>query len=363
MWRRWMSLRASIVENGYLRIVRPRLFQTDPEDIHEQMIRLLSGVGSALPSRAALKAVTKVRGKRVRVAGIDFPSRVGLAAGLDKDGTACLSWAGLGFGFAELGTVTAFPQPGNDRPRIFRAVESQGLINRMGFNNAGAAAMAQTLEAAGVQRGKRRTGIRFGVSIGKSKIVKVRNAVEDYLTSLTLLAPHADYIAINVSSPNTPGLRSLQSADALRELTQALVNRAATLDSASPVPIFVKVAPDLSEAELAEVVAICEENGISGLIATNTTLSREGLVGADAALAGEAGCLSGAPLRARALEVVGYLAAQTRLPIIGCGGVMAPGDAKALFAAGASLIQLYTGFIYGGPALAMQINAEDRRNA
>jgi dihydroorotate dehydrogenase len=358
-----MGLRADIVENGYLELVRPRLFRKDPEVIHEEMISLLSGMGSWTLSRAALKVLTKTRGKRVRIAGIDFPSRVGLAAGLDKDGAACLSWAGLGFGFAELGTVTAFPQPGNDKPRIFRAVESQGLINRMGFNNAGAAAMAQTLDAAGVYRGNRRTGIPFGISIGKSKIVKVRNAVEDYLTSLTLLAPHADYLAINVSSPNTPGLRSLQDADALRGLTTALVERAGQLDSAQPVPIFVKVAPDLSEEQLGEVVAICEQTGVSGLIATNTTLSRDGLVGADQALAEQAGGLSGRPLTARAHEVVGYLAANTGLPIIGCGGVMNPADAKALFSAGASLVQLYTGFIYGGPALPMRINAEDRRNA
>ncbi len=264
--------------------MRPALFaqlRGDPEAVHEWMIHTLAGVGSTAPARARRAARSPgVAAGRPTVAGIRFGSRVGLAAGLDKDATAVLAWAGLGFGFVELGTVTGRAQPGNDRPRMFRLRESKALINRMGFNNPGAAAVAATLAARNVYRGNLAAGIPIGISIGKTKLVELEDAVEDYLTSLRLLAPHADYVAVNVSSPNTPGLRSLQDAGALGELLAALVAEAATvpeLREGGPVPIFVKVAPDLTDGQLDEVLATCESSGAAGLIATNTTLARDGL--------------------------------------------------------------------------------------
>ncbi|MEN0071010.1 MAG: quinone-dependent dihydroorotate dehydrogenase, partial [Propionicimonas sp.] len=259
-----------------------------------------------------------------------------------------------------LGTVTALPQPGNDRPRVFRLRESRALINRMGFNNEGAAALAGTLGAAGVARGNGAAGIPLGISIGKTKAVAVEDAIQDYLASLEAVAPHADYVAINVSSPNTPNLRTLQDGGALAALTRALVARAAEL-SAVPVPIFVKVAPDLGWAQLDEVVEVCEEAGISGLIATNTTLGRDRLAPTDRARAGEPGGLSGAPLTARALAVVAHLAGRTTLPVVGAGGIMTADDAGRMFQAGARLVQLYTGFIYHGPGLVAAINTADTR--
>jgi dihydroorotate dehydrogenase len=369
-----MGLPASLLDAGYSRLVRPALFASfngDPEAVHEWMIHTLAGVGSTAPARAPARLVAGSRGRATTVAGIRFPSRVGLAAGLDKDATAVLAWAGLGFGFAELGTVTGRAQPGNDRPRMFRLRDSRALINRMGFNNPGAAAVAATLAARNVYRGNGAAGIPIGISIGKTRLVELEDAVEDYLTSLRLLAPHADYVAVNVSSPNTPGLRSLQDAGALGDLLAALVAESATTvpeeprgtsgvtKGPPPLPIFVKVAPDLTEGQLEEVLATCESGGAAGRIATNTTLARDGLAASDAARAAEAGGLSGAPLTVRAREVVAYLAGHTQLPVIGSGGIMTPADAMAMFDAGAELVQLYTGFIYGGPALAAAINAHD----
>lgn len=360
-----MGLPAGLLDAGYTRLVRPVLFRSfggDPEAVHEWMIHTLAGIGSTAPARGAARLFAGSRGRATTVAGVRFPSRVGLAAGLDKDATAVLAWAGLGFGFAELGTVTGRGQLGNDRPRAFRLLASRALINRMGFNNPGAAAVAATLAARNIYRGNGAAGIPIGISIGKTKVVEVEDAVEDYLASLRLLAPHADYFAVNVSSPNTPGLRSLQDAGALAELVAALVAEAAALGTPSatgPVPVFVKVAPDLSWAQLDEVLEVCESRGAAGLIATNTTLARDGLAAADAARAAEAGGLSGAPLTVRAREVVAHLAGRTRLPVIGSGGIMTAADAMAMFDAGAELVQLYTGFIYGGPGLAAAINALD----
>ena len=383
-----MGLPAPLLDAGYSRLVRPALFASfdgDPEAVHEWMIRTLAGIGSTAPARAAARLFAGSRGRATTVAGIRFGSRVGLAAGLDKDATAVVAWAGLGFGFAELGTVTGRAQPGNDRPRMFRLRESKALINRMGFNNPGAAAVAATLAARNVYRGNGAAGIPIGISIGKTKLVELEDATEDYLTSLRLLAPHADYLAVNVSSPNTPGLRSLQDAGALAELLTALVAEAAALTPSSPrasldveghrlgagsgregwpsvsepVPVFVKVAPDLTWAQLDEVLDVCQSSGAAGLIATNTTLARDGLAASDAARAAETGGLSGAPLTVRAREVVAHLAARTSLPVIGSGGIMTPADAMAMLDAGAQLVQLYPGFVYGGPALAAGINASD----
>ncbi|MFT4109479.1 quinone-dependent dihydroorotate dehydrogenase [Propionicimonas sp.] len=370
-----MGLPAGLLDAGYTRLLRPVLFRAcggDPEAIHELMIRVLAGFGSAGPAAALTGLVAGSRGRRTTVAGIDFGSRVGLAAGLDKDATAVLAWRGLGFGFAELGTVTARAQPGNPRPRMFRLRDSKAVINRMGFNNPGAEAVAATLAARNVFRGNGVAGIPIGISIGKTKLVELADAVSDYLSSYRLLAPHADYVAVNVSSPNTPGLRSLQDGGALADLLGALVSEAATMAAEShpsvpergpgrcgPMPIFVKVAPDLTWAQLDEVLATCADHGAAGLIATNTTLARDGLAASDQTRAAEAGGLSGAPLTRRAREVVGYVCEHTDLPVMGVGGVITAADAMALFDAGASLVQLYTGFIYGGPGLPAAVNALD----
>ena len=323
----------------------------DPERVHEAMIGALAKVpGGARPRTA----------DPVTVAGVRFPNRIGLAAGLDKDGVAAQAWARFGFGFAELGTVTAHAQPGNPKPRVFRAIASEGIVNRMGFNNHGAAELAATLRAKGVARGNRAVGIPLGISIGKTKSTPLGDATDDYLTSLRLLAPLADYIAVNVSSPNTPGLRSLQAAGELARLIGALTDEAREL-SRDPVPVMVKLAPDLTGSDLTETLAVLNDSAASGVIATNTTLGREHLVGPDARLEKEAGGLSGRPLTAKALAFVERLADATRLPVIGVGGIMSPADGARMFDAGAELVQLYTGFIFEGPALVAGIN-DLRRN-
>lgn len=342
---------------GYQQLLRPVLFGArggDPEAIHEDMINVLSKVP---PVAGRLGSAVLGRGVPVTVAGIQFPNRVGMAAGLDKDGRAARSWAAMGFGFAELGTVTAQGQPGNPKPRIFRAKASQGIVNRMGFNNGGAQALADRLDGWGVRRGNGALGIPVGISLGKTKVTPLEDAVADYLTSFRLLADKADYIAVNISSPNTPGLRQLQDADHLRELTRALVAEASVVDASNPVPIFVKFAPDLSTDALYEAIGVCERAGVSGIIATNTTLSRDGLVGDDRALADEAGGLSGAPLTVKSRQMVSRIVKHTDLPVIGVGGIMTPADAQAMLDAGAQLVQLYTGFIYNGPALVHGINS------
>ncbi len=359
-----MALPVPLLKAGYQRVIRPALFASyggDPERIHERMIEMLSGVGSTNAARSLVRLLAATQGRPTEVAGIRFPSRVGLAAGMDKDASSVLAWRGLGFGFAEVGTVTAQAQPGNDRPRVFRLPASAAIINRMGFNNPGAEVVAHGLAARAVYRGNGAAGLPIGVSIGKTKVVAVEDAIEDYLISLRLLSPHADYIAVNVSSPNTPGLRSLQDGGALRALVDALVKEATqqTSPGIPPVPILVKMAPDLTNHQLDEVLDVCTEAGASGLIATNTTLARDGLAPSEKHLAAQEGGLSGAPLSRRALEVVRHLAERTSLPVIGVGGIMAPQQAMAMFDAGAALVQLYTGFLYRGPALAAGINRLD----
>lgn len=356
-----MTWRDRLVSDGYERWLRPLLFWAhggDPERIHEDMIRGLTLLGALPGARDAVGALTRSDTTPVEVAGVTFPGRVGLAAGMDKEGRAVRAWRHLGFAFAELGTVTALPQPGNPKPRVFRAAASGALVNRMGFNNDGALALANRLAVAGIFRGNGAAGIPLGISIGKSKVVEAADAVGDYLLSLRQVTPHADYVAINVSSPNTPGLRSLQDGGALAELLGALVAETRALaHGVPPTPLWVKIAPDLTWPQVDEVLATVVDAGAAGLIATNTTLGREGLAPADAHLAGEGGGLSGRPLTARSLEVVRYVTSHTDLPVIGSGGVMTAEDAWALFDAGARLVQLYTGFVYAGPALIGAINA------
>lgn len=332
------------LRHGY-HLARAGLFRYaggDAEKVHEVTIKALSHVPRGGRGKVA---------DPVTVAGIRFPNRVGLAAGMDKDGLAAQAWARFGFGFAELGTVTAKAQPGNPKPRVFRAIPSRGIVNRMGFNNHSASALAQTLGSKGVRRGNAALGIPMGISIGKSKVTPLEDATADYLQSLRLLAEYADYIAINVSSPNTPGLRSLQAATELSGLMSALTDEAAVMNPTSPVPIFVKLAPDFTGDDLTETLAVIRDSAVAGVIATNTTLSREGLLPADQRLAGETGGLSGAPLTAKALSFVEHLAASVDLPVMGVGGIMTPADGRRMFDAGAVLLQLYTGFIFEGPAL------------
>lgn len=314
----------------------------DAEKVHEAMIEFLARLPATRRSR---------RVDPVTVAGVEFPNRVGVAAGLDKDGRAAAAWSRFGFGFAELGTVTAQAQPGNERPRLFRLKQSRAIINRMGFNNRGAKAMATHLSSLGVARGNRALGIPLGISIGKTKVVPLAQATHDYLASLDLLAPYADYIAVNVSSPNTPGLRSLQGADDLSGLVRPLVERAG-----DGIPVFVKLAPDLADSDIPATLGAIEDVGAAGIIATNTTLTRHGLSASDRHLANEGGGLSGAPLTERALRFVDGLARRTPLPVMAVGGIMSPGDAGAMLDAGAQLVQLYTGFIYEGPALVRGIH-------
>ena len=318
--------------------VRPVLFRVgggDAEAAHEWTLKRLAGLSPGL--RASLERQFAVSAPRT-VFGVRFPNAVGLAAGMDKNGVALPAWPALGFGFVEVGTVTAHAQPGNDRPRLFRLRASEAVINRMGFNNAGAAALADRLAALG------RLPVPLGVSLGKSKVTPLGEAVQDYLTSYELVRPYADYIAVNVSSPNTPGLRSLQDRAHLEAILSALVGK---------VPVLVKIAPDLTDPAIAEVLQACTDHGAAGIIAANTTLSRDGLAPADQPRAAEAGGLSGRPLTERAYKVVDFVHRETggRLPVIGVGGILDPDDATRLVDAGASLVQLYTGFIYRGPGL------------
>ncbi len=349
-----------VLAGGYERLLRPAMFASfhgDPERIHEVMIDVLGAVPLAV--LCPVGAVMGADHGAVTVAGIDFPNRVGVAAGLDKNGRAARAWWPLGFGHMELGTVTPRPQPGNPQPRLYRLRASKGLINRMGFNNEGVEALAARLRAWDVRRGERTLGAVIGVSIGKNRTTDLADAVDDYVTCLRALDGLADYVAVNVSSPNTPGLRSLQNAEQLRHIVSALAEEAARANQ-EPTPVFVKLAPDLSPEALDEAVDVCADAGASGLIATNTTLARDGLDPADQHLAEQAGGLSGAPLTGLARGVVERVCARTTLPVIGVGGIMKPGDATALFDAGASLVQVFTGFIYAGPALVRAIAREER---
>lgn len=332
-----------------------RIGKGDAEHAHHTTLRRLAQLGEHPAALAQVARVLGTPSSPVSVAGITFPGRVGLAAGVDKDGLGIKAWHALGFGHVELGTVTARPQPGNPTPRLFRLRDSSGVINRMGFNNNGVEALAERLRTAGDPH------IPVGISIGKTKSTPVEDAVDDYLTSLRAIDGLAAYVAVNVSSPNTPGLRSLQDKEPLRELLAAITAEAAQLAHrrvSRPTPVFVKVAPDLTDAALDEVLEVVSETDVSGLIATNTTLSRDGIAQGDLPLAAEAGGLSGAPLTRRARYVVQRLAQSTHLPVIGVGGVMTAADGRALIDAGASLIQIYTGFIYRGPSLVAELNKE-----
>ncbi|MEJ7648885.1 MAG: quinone-dependent dihydroorotate dehydrogenase [Nakamurella sp.] len=348
-----------LVDRGYARLVRPAMFRWgggDPEIAHHRTLGGLRRVARSATALSVLSRLLRVDPSPRTVCGIDFPNAVGLAAGMDKDGVALKAWGALGFGFVEAGTVTAHPQPGNAKQRLFRLPASEAIINRMGFNNDGAEALADRVAALG---GRGSLGVPLGISLGKSKVTPVQDAIGDYLTSLAAVYPVADYLAVNVSSPNTPGLRSLQDRGPLDELLGALTEQVGVLagSSATPIPVLVKIAPDLTEDAIAELLQVCTDRRVAGVIATNTTTGRTGISDADLLTSRENGGLSGAPLRARARAVVSFVTRTSDLPVMGVGGIMNYDDAAALLDAGASLLQLYTGFIYRGPALIAEATA------
>lgn len=339
----------------YRSLLRPLLFRLPPESAHEFAIGSLSFVPKLTTSLLGNRYKRSPFGKLKRF-GLSFANPVGLAAGFDKDGIALEPLTALGFGFIEAGTVTHHAQPGNERPRLFRLPLDKALINRAGFNNHGAAAFVEKVK-------RTRPDCVLGVSIGKSKIVELDDAIADYLKSLAVVYPVADYIAVNVSSPNTPRLRELQGAEQLNLLLQALQQRnielAEQTDRSAPVPLLVKLSPDLDLQPLKDLVAVAQQNKIAGLIATNTTISRTNLrTPRETVDACGAGGLSGAPLLPRSLEVIAtvYKLTKGQMPIVGVGGIFNANDAWEMVSAGASLLQLYTGFIYEGPGIARSIN-------
>ncbi|MBF6623196.1 MAG: quinone-dependent dihydroorotate dehydrogenase [Pseudomonas stutzeri] len=324
-------------------LARRLLFKLTPENSHELSLDLI-GAGGRLGLNAMLsKAPASLP---VRVMGLDFPNPVGLAAGLDKNGEAICGLSQLGFGFVEVGTVTPRPQPGNPKPRIFRLPEAEAIINRMGFNNHGVDALLERVDAA------RFKGI-LGINIGKNFDTPVERAQDDYLLCLDKVYHQASYVTVNVSSPNTPGLRSLQFGDSLKQLLDALRLRREDLEvlHGKRVPLAIKIAPDMTDEEIVLVADTVFQAGMDAIIATNTTLGRDGVAGL--AHADEAGGLSGAPVRDKSTHTVKVLAETLagRLPIIAVGGITEGRHAAEKIEAGASLVQLYTGFIYKGPAL------------
>ena len=327
-------------------LARELLFSLSPETSHDLSIDLI-GAGGRLGLNGLLcKAPASLP---LRVMGLDFPNPVGLAAGLDKNGDAIDGFAQLGFGFVEIGTVTPRPQPGNPKPRLFRLPEAEAIINRMGFNNQGVEHLLARVKAAKFK------GV-LGINIGKNFDTPVERAVDDYLLCLDKVYAHASYVTVNVSSPNTPGLRSLQFGDSLKQLLEALRQRQEdlTAEHGKRVPLAIKIAPDMSDEETAQVAAALIESGMDAVIATNTTLGREGVSGLKHG--DEAGGLSGAPVRDKSTHTVKVLASELggRLPIIAVGGITEGKHAAEKIAAGASLVQIYSGFIYKGPALIRQ---------
>lgn len=331
----------------YKTLIRSIFFRFDPEKVHyftTNTLRLLfkvPGIGRLV------QANFEVKDKRLEreVFGIKFKNPVGLAAGFDKDARFYKELSKFGFGFIEIGTITPRPQPGNEKKRLFRLLGDSAIINRMGFNNDG-------VEAA-VRRLKKNNGVLVGGNIGKNKITPNEKAQDDYLLCFDALYPYVDYFVVNVSSPNTPNLRALQEKEPLMKLLYALQNQ----NMLKPLrkPILLKIAPDLTEDQLLDIIEIVETTGIDGVIATNTTIGREGLISAEKV---EQGGLSGKPLKHRSTEVIRFLSNHSakKFPIIGVGGIHSADDAIEKIKAGASLVQVYTGFIYEGPALIKDIN-------
>lgn len=330
----------------YRSVIRPLAFAMDPERAHYRTMGLFGfGLGLPVVGRALRRSMDpgEVASDAVTVAGLAFPHRVGLAAGFDKDGRWLHELQAMGFAFVEVGTVTPKPQRGNPKPRLFRLKEDRGLINRMGFNNGGLDALVERLK-------RRPAGLIVGGNIGRNKVTPNEQAADDYHACFVALHPHVDYFAVNVSSPNTPGLRELQDRGPLTALLQRLQEHNRT--QAVQRPVFLKIAPDLSNAQLDDIVALVGDTGIDGVIATNTTISREGLRTPAATVeAIGAGGLSGAPVRARSTEVVRYLRERGDFAIIGVGGIEGGPSAREKADAGADLVQVYSGMVYTGPGI------------
>jgi dihydroorotate dehydrogenase len=338
-------------------LTRPFLFGLDPEAAHELTLDSIARLQNT--PLQCLWAHSRVSDP-VTVAGLKFPNRIGLAAGLDKNGRCIDGLGAMGFGFIEVGTVTPKGQPGNPKPRMFRLPEANALINRLGFNNEGLDSFLANVKRA---TSFRRAGGILGLNIGKNAATPIENAVDDYLIGLAGIYPHADYVTVNISSPNTKNLRALQSDEALDALLSALQARKLQLaqEHGRTVPMFVKIAPDLDEAQVKVIAATLRNNGIDGVIATNTTIGRDAVKGLKHAE--ETGGLSGSPVFEASNNVIRQLRAELggAYPIIGVGGVLSGADAKAKRAAGADLVQVYTGLIYRGPALASECARALRR--
>ncbi|MFM7471604.1 MAG: quinone-dependent dihydroorotate dehydrogenase [Nodosilinea sp.] len=351
------------MKDPYRQFLRPILFsglKLDAELLHGYAIRTLSHLGrpGALSTwqQHWLQQQFCLASPRLTQSywGLTFPNPLGLAAGFDKDGEAALAWSLLGFGLAELGTVTRYGQPGNPTPRLFRLIEDGAVLNRMGFNNQGATALARRLEQ---YWNELPAPIPIGINLGKSKVTPLAEAAADYQASFQQLQPYGDYFVVNVSSPNTPGLRSLQSVDQLQEILTAL-----KAVNSSGRPLLVKIAPDLAWPDIDGIVDLAIANDLAGIIATNTTIARQGLKTHRLAQTGklvaeEAGGISGMPLRQRSTEIIRHIYGRTQgnLPIIGVGGIFSAADAWEKITAGASLVQTYTGWIYEGPWMARRL--------
>ena len=338
----------------YQLLLKPLFFRLAPEKAHKTTVRLFKVLCAIPGMKSIFRSIYGVRhqGLRRELFGLTFDNPVGLAAGFDKDAEVIDEFSTLGFGFIEIGTVTPKGQPGNPQPRLFRLTEDEALINRMGFNNQGMEAALERLK-------KRKSGIILGGNIGKNKVTPNEQATEDYLLSFHKLHDFVDYFVVNVSSPNTPNLRELQEKEPLKQLLLTL--KTANSEKSKPKPILLKIAPDLTNEQLDDIIEITQEVELDGLIATNTTISREGLQTTDETLEAIGnGGLSGKPVKQRSTEVIRYIHQRSngQIPIIGVGGIHSAEDAIEKFEAGASLVQLYTGFVYEGPALIKRINKE-----
>jgi dihydroorotate dehydrogenase len=342
-------------------LARPFLFKLDPEIAHELTINALARTQGTLLARAYCGGRVN---DPIKLAGLTFPNRVGLAAGLDKNARCIDGLAAMGFGFVEVGTVTPKAQGGNPKPRMFRLPEAHALINRLGFNNDGLAAFIANVQKSKFRNQKGQTPLLLGLNIGKNATTPIENAVDDYLVCLDGVYPHADYVTVNISSPNTKNLRALQSDEALDALLGRIAERREALASqhGKRVPIFVKIAPDLDDAQVEVIAATLKRHAMDGVVATNTTLSRDAVKGLRHAE--ETGGLSGAPVREASNRVIGQLRAAlgAGFPIIGVGGVMSGNDAVSKIKAGADVVQIYTGLIYQGPELVTQAALSIKNN-
>ncbi len=335
------------------RLIKPLFFKFDPENVHYFVVKRLKWFNDVFPlGKTIIRGSfdVNIKGLEREVFGIKFKNPVGLAAGFDKNGEYVEPLSNLGFGFIEVGTVTPMPQPGNDKPRMFRLPNDEALINRMGFNNKGVDVMAERLG----QLKDKHPEIVVGGNIGKNKTTPNENALNDYLICFKKLFDLVDYFVVNVSSPNTPGLRELQEKEPLTQILNVLQIENNKKDF--PKPVLLKIAPDLTESQLDDIIEIVAETKIAGIIATNTTTDRKNLI-SEKKISGEMGGLSGKPVRSKSTQVIKYLSEKSNraFPIIGVGGIHSPEDAKEKIAAGASLVQLYTGFIYEGPGLIKKI--------